>query len=152
MISAIKHLSDKEIKAFYRQLSIRLLEVFGEDAYNDTEELQESFQDWKLSDIKDFRETLDDILEDISPESVPLTWRDLKKLHRNRWKLCACCGSPFIAIGVKNKMKCCYYKEYKRYRMSSGEFFKLTEEGASECLVKYTNARKQKKLYLFQNL
>lgn len=126
MIKQISSLPEKEQKHFYNLLAFKLFEVFAFDYYEHEEDLQNDFHEWKMSDIRDFRETLDNILNDIAPD-MDLTWRDCKKLTKSRFKLCSHCGKPFISYSKKNKMKYCYKKEYTRYKTgnqsNSGYFF-----------------------------
>jgi hypothetical protein len=151
MIDILQSLSEKETNLFYKNLSLRLLEVFGEDSYSDLEDLQLSFEDWKLSDIRDYRATLDYILSEISPEGYELTWRDLKKLNRKRWNFCRCCGKPFLRYDKQNRMGFCYYETYRRYKVGKGEFFRLAEQGVSACYAQYANTRKYSKDFQYKS-
>jgi hypothetical protein len=143
MISKLETVLDEQgVKDFFRALSANLQEIFASDYYNDVEQLQEDFQDWKMSDLKDYRDTLNEILQEIAPDGIELTWRDCTKaVVKNRWKLCRCCGQPFLTYDKKNRMGFCYSTDYRRYKVGKGEYYKLAQKGVSTCQAKYLSTR-----------
>lgn len=141
MINKISFLTEPDQKAFYRKLADSLLDMFAMDEYETEEDLQEDFNEWRVSDLSDYRNCLDKILKDISPQGFELTWRDCKKIKKSRWKLCKVCNRPFLTTDKKNKMVYCYHTDYKRYKKgkinadgsySEGYFFK-DSGGTSQC-------------------
>lgn len=148
MIKRINHLADEDMRTFYRQLTARMLEVFGQDYYEDTDDLQADFHEWKTGDIADYHKTVDGILADISPEGIELTWRDLGKVNYKRWHLCMVCGSPFLSFSPKNKARICYGRDYIRYKVgtdeSEGSYYKSTEKGRTMCFMTYQTTKRRK--------
>lgn len=145
MVEKIEILTDEAKKNFYNELAARLLEAFAMDYYEDEEELQNDFHEWKTSDIKDYRATLDEILSEITPEGIELTWRDCKKINRKRFRMCKVCKKPFIAYDRLNQMKFCYTSTYKRYktgtREKEGAYYKSSFKGLSTCYMIYDSSR-----------
>lgn len=132
-VKEILHLSEEVQKQFYRELSEQLLSYFGESYYDDEEELQESFHEWKSMDMNDYRKIVDSILKEIAPEGIELNWRHIRKLNYKRWKLCKVCGTPYIDMSKFNRTSICYSTTYKRYRQKQGTFNKMGLEGKSTC-------------------
>jgi hypothetical protein len=152
MIEKLNHLTDKELKRFYRRLTDHLLMIFGDFDFDKVEDLQEAFNEWKNDDLKDYRDCLDSILSEIAPDGIDLTWRDCKKLTKNRWKLCKVCNRPFLTFDKKNRMVYCYNSAYKRYRKGrkeskgnylEGKFYKSAEQGTSFCFMIAEAVRKR---------
>ncbi|MDO7487025.1 hypothetical protein Q5O89_16780 [Peribacillus frigoritolerans] len=141
MIDKLAYLTEKEQKHFYRQLTSKLLEVFGQDYYEDETDLQLDFHEWKNGDRKDYHEVVDSILSEIAPEGIEMNWRDLSKLNYKRWHLCSVCGEPFLAIDKFNKIRICNGQDYKRYKIGNenreGSYYKATEKGKSVCFMTY---------------
>ena len=152
MIDKLNHLQEEELKYFYRQLTDHLLKIFSDFDFEDVEDLQDAFEEWKEDDIKDYRDCLDAILAEIAPDGIDLTWKDCKKLTKNRWKLCKICTRPFLTFDKKNRMVYCYNLAYKRYRKGrnesqgnyiEGKFYKSAEQGASICFMVAEAVRKR---------
>lgn len=147
MLTKIEHLPIGTQKQFYKDLTAALLEVFATNQYEDVLQLQQDFDDWKRSDLGDYHTVIDDILSEIAPEGIKLTWRDLGKLNYKRWKICSVCGKPYIDVSKFNKTKICYTSDYKRYKIgtedASGSFFKSAQKGLSECFMVYKNQMAQ---------
>lgn len=150
MINKLDHLSDIELKEFYKTFADKILDIIG--SFDDINELQDVFESFKNEDVSDYRQCLDNILSEISPNGIELTWKDYKKLTKNRWKLCKVCGTPFLAFDKKNRMKYCYNNTYKRYRKGrndvagnyiKGRFFKSAENGVSTCFMISEAVRKR---------
>ena len=99
MINKLNHLSDTELKLFYKTFAEKLLQVFSNYDYENVEDLQEAFNNFKNEDVKDYRDCLDNILKDISPQ-IELNWRDCKKLNKNRWKF-AKCAEHLLSLLIK---------------------------------------------------
>lgn len=145
MIDKLIDISEEKRKHFYRKLTSRLLEVFGQGWYDDEESLQISFHEWKNSDRKGYHSTLDDILQDISPQGFKLTWRDMKKLNYKRFKLCKVCLTPYISYDKKNRSIYCYSTDYTLYKVvGSGKYFKASEQGKSNCYIIDQSAKRRK--------
>lgn len=142
MFSKLEHLTDEEQKQFYRKFQEELLEIFAFDSYSSEETLQNDFAEWR-ADLNDYRKCLNDILEEIAPDGIEMTWRDITNLTASRWKLCKVCNRPFLTRDKKNKMLYCYSSDYKRYKRGKetnegykeGSYFKATEKGLSSCLM-----------------
>lgn len=152
MIDKLNHLTEEELKHFFRRLADSLLQVFSDFDFDNVDDLQNAFNDWKNEDIKDFRDCLDSILIDIAPTGINLTWRDCKKLTKNRWKLCKTCNTPFLTFDKKNRMVYCYNSAYKRYRKGKkesegkyleGKYYKSAEQGVSICFMVAEAVRKR---------
>lgn len=145
MINQIEVLSDDIKKEFYNKLAARLLEAFALDYYENEEDLQSDFQDWKINDVKDYRATLNEILSEITPHGIELTWRDCKKINRKRFKLCKVCNKPFLTHDRLNQMKYCYTSTYKRYKVGTenkeGSYYKSSFKGLSTCFMIYDTSR-----------
>jgi hypothetical protein len=141
LIDKISHLGAAEQKIFYRDLTARLLAVFGQDFYDDETDLQLDFHEWKNGDRKDYHTIVNEILSDLLPGGIKLTWRDLSRLSFKRWHICSMCGNPFIAVDTYNKTRICFLNDYKRYKAGTdgkeGVFFKSTEKGKSACFMAY---------------
>lgn len=148
MIAKLNHLSENELKDFYRHLTSRMLEVFSQDYYETTEDLQADFHEWKTGDIADYHTTVDGILAEIAPNGIVLTWRDLGKLNYKRWHLCLVCKKPFLSYSSMNKARICYGQDYVRYKIgteeSAGEFYKSSLDGKTMCFMTYHATKRRK--------
>jgi hypothetical protein len=135
MMSKLNQLSDSELKQFYNTLCREITAFIG--SYFDCEEdLQEAFKEFKSNTVE-YREVLDNILTNISPQ-YKLTWRDFKQLNHKRFRLCRVCNKPFISYDKYNRIRICYDTPYKRYISDgdNGHYVKYTEEGQSACYAK----------------
>lgn len=119
MIKKLHSLSPEEERTFYASLTRKIAEVIGSD-FQTEEAAQQSFNEFKLQDISDYRNVLNTILSEISP--IPLTWRDLKKLNYKRVKLCTQCHRLYIDYSAKNRAKACYLDRYQSWTVSSRRF------------------------------
>lgn len=150
MIDKLAHLDARTQKEFYKELTQGFLEYFGLDYYSSEKELQDSFHDFKSYDRRSYRDALESILDEIAPEGIKLTWRDLKRLNYRRWRLCKVCGAPFIAYGSQNKTRICYLQDYNRYKVGvegkSGYYFKGVLDGLSQCYMKNKTIMEKKRI------
>lgn len=138
LIKKLAHYDRKQANEFYRLFNAKLLEVFGQDHYYSEDELRMSFMEFMRDES--YQEIINDILQDISPSDIPLTFDDITNLTPKRWKLCLRCGKPFLCYGNRNKSKTCYIVPYVRYRPSDtageGKFFKAVLDGYSTCFMR----------------
>ncbi|MGH0741949.1 hypothetical protein [Bacillus paranthracis] len=135
LIDKIDVLDEQTQRIFYRDLTKGLLSYFGQDYYSSEEELQEAFHFAKNGDRRSYREFVDELLLEIAPEGVELTWRDLHRINYRRWRLCVNCGEPFLTRDAKNKARVCDSQDYKRFKVVAGEFYKGAMTGKSTCYM-----------------